>query len=915
MLANVNLQSLGTKALFGALYYQFAPQSLHQGALVAQVSGYAMSALTTTALSSYPNKNAVKRAELFSPFVVIGFMTFFQEISWKVYLLSVAILASIQFVIDFFLRTIHNGNFLSGTGSNSEPLWARASNGSVLLNKLPSLRFDDTYVLTQESDGRLHGKREGTSQFSLDIGTAFVYEGVVPGIEFECDALAPLINSRAIARNTLHTSPKGAVSFPKELRASIRLPENAISSCWCYPVLLDPDQAEATIHEIRTNPNIPSFLVGLLLYGGFAFFDESGQLLTVKAFTESETTVQTLLTKNTVSGTLLPEHVRKEFEEGVDLASGLGEWAIYKGGVACQAASKVTIPTLQEHLTHYTFLPSERYASTELETIAPAGAFVFRTKDGRLQVVPLGKVESISHKSELNISEVEACKLRLDLKQILENPRPLFRAFQENLEGLFSLGYQETIHFDDGVYSATENEILIKEGGAQYTITLDDEGKITSVKKSVWAGYFSPNQETTFGATEVPEELTKKLERFYKELMSRCYCYEVSREAYYNTRGRVEFSVTSEGPALVPYNYLRLLSNAIRQNLELSIRIFDLYQRQFIGTDADGLSRTFICALMKGVVRSPYFYLKGANTFFPCNNGALTATDRAFYDQLGTVLAHCFQSGGKFVTGHVFHDSFFPSLQAFNRQELASAILPPLSDERKLELLKVFIGNDKTYLQLFKYLDSDDLSREDETCLEAFLEPYLPDDSEPDIKIVIQDWKNTWKSEVRRRFVEQTEKMGEHNIAALHAIAYRLFATIHMSTGLSLSDRVQGVVNPEVVAASIVSSSYDQTFLKKVGWLKDWIQTTDLENVKQFLEFVGGTRGLPPGQNISVLRSDTKTRYLKSATCFWNLYMTTGTVDEVQVMTDDGERGWHSTYDKFIQSLTDSIKVSGFQNC
>ncbi|MCB1075049.1 MAG: hypothetical protein KDK59_05890, partial [Simkania sp.] len=122
-------------------------------------------------------------------------------------------------------------------------------------------------------------------------------------------------------------------------------------------------------------------------------------------------------------------------------------------------------------------------------------------------------------------------------------------------------------------------------------------------------------------------------------------------------------------------------------------------------------------------------------------------------------------------------------------------------------------------------------------------------------------------------------------------------------------------VDPKVVADSIVSSSYDRTFLKKVGWLKDWIQTTDLENVKQFLEFVGGTRGLPPGQNISVLRSDTKTRYLKSATCFWNLYMTTGTVDEVQVMTDDGERGWHSTYDKFIQSLTDSIKVSGFQNC
>ncbi|WP_420421566.1 hypothetical protein [Simkania sp.] len=358
---NLNLQSVATKFLCGALYYQFAPQSWHQGALVAQISGYAMSALMTAALSRHQDESVVRKMELFSPFVVIGFMTFFQDISWKVYLLSTAILGSIQVAIDIFLRALHQGSFSSlfpGSGNRTEPLWTHAADGSVLLNKLPPLCFDDRYILSKESDGRLHGKRDEASQFSLQEGSVFLLEGLVPCIEFQCDALTPLINSLAITQNAVHTSSKGSVNFPKELRETMQLPEKASSCCWCYPVLLDPERAETTIHEIRTNPEIPSFLVGLLLHGGFAFFDESGQLLTVRAMTESETTSQTLITKNTMSGGLLPDRVRQEFESGVEKASGLGEWEIYPGGIACSTAHQVTMPHLQDHLTHYAFFPA-----------------------------------------------------------------------------------------------------------------------------------------------------------------------------------------------------------------------------------------------------------------------------------------------------------------------------------------------------------------------------------------------------------------------------------------------------------------------------------------------------------------------------------------------------------------------------
>ncbi|WP_420421565.1 hypothetical protein [Simkania sp.] len=540
---------------------------------------------------------------------------------------------------------------------------------------------------------------------------------------------------------------------------------------------------------------------------------------------------------------------------------------------------------------------------------APFGAFVFRTKDGTLQVVPLGKEEPIAHQcTGQELSDEDNCRLRLNLKEILENPRALFRAFQRSLGEDFSLGYRGGVYFEGGQYSATENEILIQEDNILHTIALDEEGKITSTKQTVLGGFFSSNKETTFKAEEAPEELTEKLRHFYEQLMSCCYSYDVTRNRdIFGRRDRVDFNVTNEGPAIAPFNYLRLFTNFIKNKIEPSIHIFDLHQRQFIGTDAEGLSRTFISALMKGIVHSRYFYDKDNEAFFPCKKGSLSSNDRAFYDQLGTLLAHCFTSGGSFVTGHVFHETFFPTLLAFTPEELSHAVLPPIGVERKLELFRTFIGEEPAYLKLFEILDSNDISSLDDTLLEVYLEGYLPDDPKPNMKTVKKDWSKTWKVEVRKRFVEATEKMGAYNIEALHAIAYRLFKSVNVPFGVSVADRIQGVVDPEVVAKSIDTSSQDGALRIKIEWLKDWIKETDIKNVKLFLEFVGGTRGLPPEQKIKVLRSDSGSSRLSSATCFWNLYIGTGSVDKT------GPKGFHSTRERFIECVLESIKVGGYQ--
>lgn len=900
---NLNFQSVVAKALIGVLYYQFAPQSLHQGALVTQVSAYAMSTMMTAALRSTQEEAVIRKVEVVSPFAVMGLITFFQDISWRVYLFSTAILGGVQVLIDYTLPTFHQGSLLSflpsHVSSSTEPLWTRSSDGSVLLNKLPALRFDDKWILTKDDKGRLEGTLEGSSsaKFSLSKSIMVLHEGVVPSLQFDCPALQPLLKSGAIATTGFHTSAKGTVNLPEELRDNFHLPESARSSCLCYPVHLDPDRAEATIREIQSNKDIPSFMVGLLLYGGFAFFDEFDELVAVKAFTESETTTETLSTLKTVSGDLLPDKIRRGFEEGVLMTSGTGEWAIYGGAIPSTAANKVTVPKLQANLSHYTYLSPDQYALSSLAEVAPHGAFVYRLKSGLLQVVPIGKGELASTKSVQNLSEADANKLRLTLKLILENPTPLFQAFKGNLKRFFSYSY-DGIEFEGKSYSAKGNQIFIRDGQTTYAMTLDEDGKITAAKKTVYGGMFSSDQEETFSSDKIPVELVRDLETFYERLMSHCYAT--------GSRGHeVLLYITKEGPEHAPLNYLRVLTEAITKGKSPRTRIFDLVQGKFVGDDAQGLSRTFITHLVKGMTRSPHFYNKDGKGAFPHHKGSLSVSDRTFYDQVGTLLAFCHESGGNYVTGHFFHDTFFPSLKAFSRKELRSRALPSLSNERKLVLYQALIGKEPAYDKLFEILGSPDAPSLDDELLEIYVEGFLPDPT-PKMQDVKKNWHTHWKQEILQGFLADIEKKDAYNLEALHAIGHSLVSRISYGAlyDPKLSDHIQGVVDPKVVARSIKYNGDNAKVQEKVQWLRDWVNSTTLENVKQFLEFVSGTRGLPPGQLIKINQNESASPLLKTSTCFWTIYMPYGRVDAA---------GHHSTSTKFIQRVEDSIKNSAYQ--
>jgi len=871
--------------------------------LVAQVSAYAMSTTMTAALRSTQEEAVIRKIEVVFPFAVMGLITFFQDISWRVYLLSTAILGGIQVLVDYTLRTFHRGDLLSFLPSHAstttEPLWTRSSSGSVLLNKLPDLRFDDKWILTPNGHGRLEGTLEESSspKFSLAQNNMFLHEGMVLSIQFDCPALEPLLKSGAIATTDLHTSVKGTVNLPEELRENFHLPENARVSCLCYPVHLDPDRAQATICEIQSNKDIPSFMAGLLLHGGFAFFDEFDELVAVKAFTESETTTETLSTQKTVSGDLLPDQIRRGFEEGVLMTSGTGEWAIYGGGIPSTTANKVTVPKLQANLSHYTYLSPDQYALSSLAEVAPHGALVYRLKSGLLQVVPIGKETLAATKSEQNLSEADANKLRLTLKLILENPSPLFQAFKGNLRRFFSYSY-DGIEFEGKSYSAKGNQIFVRDGQTTYAITLDEDGKMTAAKKTVYCGMFSSDQEETLSSDKIPADLVQDLESFYMQLMSHCYSS--------GSRGNnALFFITKEGPEHAPFNYLRILSEAIAGGKAPRTRIFDLVQGRFLGDDAQGLSRTFITHLVKGVTRSSHFYSKDGKGAFPHHIGSLSVSDRAFYDQVGTLLAFCYQSGGDYVTGHFFHDTFFTSLKAFTFEELHSRTLPSLSNERKLELYQALIGKAPAYDKLFEILGSSEVPSLNDELLEAYVEGFLPDPI-PKMEEVKKNWHTKWKKEVLRGFLADIEKKGGYNLEAVHAIGHSLMSRISYVSLCyhKLSDRIQGVVDPKVVARSINYNGYHAKVQEKVQWLRDWVKSTTLENVKQFLEFASGTRGLPPGQLIRINENESESPLLKSATCFWTIYMPYGRVDEA---------GHHSTRDKFIQRVEESIKNSAYQ--
>ena len=92
---NLNFQSVATKLVFGALYYQLAPLSFHQGAIGGQISIYAMSTIATAALRATQSDDVMWKIEAVLPIVFIGIVTIFQNVSWKVYLLGTAILGGV----------------------------------------------------------------------------------------------------------------------------------------------------------------------------------------------------------------------------------------------------------------------------------------------------------------------------------------------------------------------------------------------------------------------------------------------------------------------------------------------------------------------------------------------------------------------------------------------------------------------------------------------------------------------------------------------------------------------------------------------------------------------------------------------------------------------------------------------------
>jgi len=70
---------------------------------------------------------------------------------------------------------------------------------------------------------------------------------------------------------------------------------------------------------------------------------------------------------------------------------------------------------------------------------------------------------------------------------------------------------------------------------------------------------------------------------------------------------------------------------------------------------------------------------------------------------------------------------------------------------------------------------------------------------------------------------------------------------------LEFSARLQGSVDKELIAASIVYDGGNEEIQKKVGWLQEWIreEATDIE-VKQLLKFITGSTGLELDEEISI---------------------------------------------------------------
>lgn len=180
------------------------------------------------------------------------------------------------------------------------PTWSVTLNGQeevYALDQLPPFRFaqDPDFIVTDQ------GLKESNGLFHLSKGSRLLYDGTernpatgqledftyseYSAIKFTCPTLTKLLRDRGIsdgiAENTLHCAESSPVNLNDMLKEDFHWHPNTASYRFIYPAQLHPVHAGQVINALQADNTVPAYLKGLILIGGYAYYDQHDRLVGV----------------------------------------------------------------------------------------------------------------------------------------------------------------------------------------------------------------------------------------------------------------------------------------------------------------------------------------------------------------------------------------------------------------------------------------------------------------------------------------------------------------------------------------------------------------------------------------------------------------------------------------------------------
>lgn len=605
------------------------------------------------------------------------------------------------------------------------PSWLVSPAGKSSLLRLPPLRFHPDPGF-QIRAGELVAQDD---QFSLTSGQRLMYTGdnddtnTYPAIEYKCSALNELTKRDglvdSISESSLHCSSKAEVNLPQEFRTDYSIPSDAKYYRFVYPIQLHPDKASAFLTALKEDPQTPPFMTNLLLIGGYAYYNASDQLIQVKSFSISDQATELLQTGRALnpSSISLPENLLIHFNTGVAMTSAQGVWAD-QSNLLSPHANRITAPTLAEHLTHFSYIPQDLYKDSQnTMDAAPYGGFLYKTKGGEYQFVPVGG--DFAH---------QATHVQTD--DDTQDPLSQIRKYRI-LANLF-YPHDATTSVPVNTLPGGRNKIEITVPGSQsrYEITAAlNERKIIIKKREI--GFLVEAQATINAAGEI-SQLSGNFEQFVNEVYPHLMAQMIEVDL---NIGRIR--TLKESILFAPAAHLQALVNFAQRNF-FTVNYLDLNERRYVVVDAGGPKRDYVCEVFSGILRYSDLFQEigsedsdspnpdeGLFELKPVPEGGLSEAQRAIFRNLGTFFSWILKNP-EFPTGKYLTQSFFDQLLFYFRNpnpthdqylSVIGQLLIPLKARAVLSMNIPSLPTDPKIIETLKYWVSDLLNLGDDFTL------------------------------------------------------------------------------------------------------------------------------------------------------------------------------------------------------